>query len=419
MKNRWFNLLLSVLLICSFTVAEQRSKNVILLIGDGLGVNQRIAASSYLGRPLEMDGGIKTLITTHSANSAVTDSAAAATALATGKKTNNGMLSISPDGKVLPTILERAGDLGMATGLVATSTITHATPAAFAAHRQNRNDELGVALDFFANKVDLLFGGGRELFLPPAKGGKRTDGKDLIAEFQRAGYYYLEQKAQLEELKALPAIGLFTDAGFPYAIENDGTLPTMHDLTKKALELLSQSPSGFFLMVEGSQIDWTCHANDPAATLFEIVAFDEAVAEALDFAKTHPDTLVIVVGDHETGGLKLGDGDPRALRSMKTSSRKLAQILNQNRNKAHELFCDYTGICPLPEELEKLMRTGNLEAAISKFLSEEAGLKWSTGGHSGAPLPLTAFGSGAELFREATDNTHVPQLVAESLGIEL
>lgn len=416
-KKRLFVLLLCFLLLCTSTYANPRAKNVILLIGDGMGTNQRLAATSYLGQSLHMDGEIRTIITTHSANSAVTDSAAAATALATGQKTNNGYLSISPDGEKLTTILEKAAAAGKATGLVATSTITHATPAAFAAHRNNRNDELGVALDFLDNKVDLLLGGGRQLFLPISKGGRRTDGRDLTSEFQTLGYKYLEKTKELESLSSLPALGLFIDEGFPYAIENDGSLPTMAQMTKKALELLSQNQEGFFLMVEGSQIDWTCHANDPAATFFEIVAFDEAVAEALRFATDHPETLVVVVGDHETGGLKLGEGDPGALRSVRTSSRKLAQILDADPDRAHELFCEYTGICPLPEELKKLL-AGNLEAAISKFLSQQAGLSWSTGGHTKTPLPLTAFGQNAKYFLEAKDNTQVPKLIGKAMGIE-
>lgn len=339
MFKKCLRIVLCLLLAAGTVFASLPTKNVILFIGDGLGPNQRIAARAYAGGSLAMDGEISTLITTHSANSQVTDSAAAGTALATGRKTNNGYISVSPSGEKLTTILELAQKKGMKTGLVATSTITHATPAAFAAHRQSRSDEQGVALDFLANKVDLLLGGGRKFFLPTGQGGRRTDGRNLIAEFQALGYTYVEDKSQLDRLSTLPALGLFAGDGFPFFIEDNGSMPTMRELTRKALELLSQAEEGFFVMIEGSHIDWACHENDPASTLYEIAAFDEAVAEALEFLAENPDTLIVVCADHETGGLILVENsNPAALRQVKTSSRRLEQLLQQNRAKAKETF---------------------------------------------------------------------------------
>lgn len=405
------------LLLLSTLVTAQEAQNVILLIGDGMGVTQREATRLYLGRDLAMDSDLSVLITTHSANNQTTDSAAAATALATGKKTNNGLLSIDPEGRHLPTILEEAKKKGLATGLVATSAITHATPAAFGAHRANRNDELGVALDYLENKVDLLMGGGKSFFLPTKEGGKRTDGRNLVAEFKELGYRAAFSEEELAAIPFLPALVLFDE--FPYALDNDGSYPTMAEMTKEALRLM-ENEAGFFLMVEGSQIDWACHANDPIATLSEIAAFDQAVEAALEFATKHPQTLVIVVGDHETGGLKLtGEGDPSMLKDAKLSVGKLAALLEKNPDTAHELFCENVGVCPLPWELDKLMAKSNLERELSLFISEQAGLSWSTTGHTGAPLPLTAFGASAELFAQATDNTQVPQLIAKALGFEL
>lgn len=348
LRPRWSRLLIFLLLLCSLAGANQQVKNVILMIGDGMGANQRLAASLHLERSLAMDGGVKRMITTYSANNSVTDSAAGATALATGKKTNNNRVSIGPDLEILPTILELAKEKGLAVGLVVTDSMTGATPAAFAAHQRSRSDHQRIANDYFTNKVDLLFGGGREWFLPADKGGKRTDGRDLVVEFQNTGYHYLENSVQLNKLSSLPVIGLL----------NRGSLPNGTDLaqmTKKAIELMSQTDQGFFLMVEGSQIDNACHSNNLSLCISEVVAFEEAVVEALEFAKDHPQTLVVVTADHETGGLNYVDG---------------------------------------------------------RF-------EWSTTGHTGIPVPLNAFGAGAELFNSVSDNTHVPQIIAKLLGLEL
>ena len=416
MFKKCWKIVCCMLLVASAVFANLPAKNVILFIGDGMGPNQRTAARAYLGRSLAMDSDITTFYSTYSANNEVTDSAAGATALATGHKTNNGYLSISPSGEKLTTILELAKKQGMKTGLVATSTITHATPAAFAAHRISRNDEVGVALDFLENKVDLLLGGGRNVFLPTDQGGKRTDGRNLVAEFQALGYIYVENGSQLNQLSSLPALCLLADDGFPYAIENDGSVPTMREMTQKALELLSQSETGFFLMVEGSQIDWACHANEPAAALYEVAAFDEAVAAALEFLADNPDTLIVVCADHETGGLIMEDAEPGVLRQVRTSSRMLASLLQQNPTQAREVFYQYTGFQLSDEELEQLLQA-NIANAISQFLSKKAGLKWQTTDHSAAKVPLTAFGAGAELFYTIKDNTDVPKIIASLMGI--
>ena len=252
------------------TVSSRSVRNVIFLIGDGMGVSQvalaRIKALGSEGK-LHMErmpiGG---LIRTHSADDLVTDSAAGGTALACGIKTENGMVGMAPNKAKYHSILEAAKAKGMATGLVATSAITHATPATFASHVPSRGDETDIAEQLLANKVDVMFGGGRKFFLPRSEEGSgRKDAKNLLAQAKEAGYTYIETGDQLGTANSLPVLGLFQLAALTTGPEE----PSLATLTDKAIGLLKDTRKGlfvrrrgFFLMVEGSQIDWACHDND-------------------------------------------------------------------------------------------------------------------------------------------------------------
>ena len=338
-----------------------RVKNVILLIGDGMGLSQiaaaRIKAVGAKGK-LHLDRiPVTGLITTCSAGSLVTDSAAAATALATGRKTNNGMIGVDPQGKRLPTILEAAKDRGMATGLVVTSTITHATPGPFAAHVKSRYDEVTIATQLLNTKVNVLLGGGKAFFLPrSAPGSKRKDDRDLIGEAREKGYLVVQTKEELEKAEAKYVLGLFQLRG----LTTKPPEPSLAEMTGKAIRLLSRSDKGFFLMVEGSQIDWASHRNDINDAIKQTLLFDEAVKAVLDFALADKRTLVVVTADHETGGL--------------------------------------------------VVRGGSLQG-------NNLTVTWTTNGHTPPPVPLSAFGPGAEAFMGLHDNTDVPKILAKSLGL--
>ncbi|HNT77020.1 MAG TPA: alkaline phosphatase [Anaerolineae bacterium] len=285
--------------------------NIILFIGDGMGEAQRTAArwaAHGQERKLAMDfmphqGWART-----ESLLGVTDSAAAATALATGHKTLNGMLAMDSLFNPLPTILEQAQRRGMAVGLVSLTEIAHATPAAFAAHVPLRSQMEDIALQMIERKVTVLLGGGEDTFLPPSMtgcfptAGNRSDGRNLIQEAIEKGYTYTCDGAHLmtaaEDASRL--LGLFDDAGMtrPHS-------PTLATMTHAALIVLSQDPEGFFLMVEGGQIDWAAHANDAENVIGDTLAFDDAVAIAQAFAVGRPQTLIIVTADHETGGMAL------------------------------------------------------------------------------------------------------------------
>ncbi|MHC4520235.1 MAG: alkaline phosphatase [Planctomycetota bacterium] len=347
---------------------SKRVKNVILCIGDGMGLNQvflaRLRATGADGK-LHMERlPVNGLVRTHSANRLVTDSAAAGTAISSGIKTKNGMIGMAPGGKRYRTILEAAKVKGMATGLVATSAITHATPASFAAHVKNRKMETRIAEHLIANRVNVLLGGGRAFFLPRSDpNSDRKDDRDLIAEARDAGYVYVESAAELRSVRAPYLLGLFQVE----ALTTIPPEPPLALLTRKAIGALRNaelSPSGqrngFFLMVEGSQIDWAGHSNDADNCVRQTLLFDQAVKAAVDFALRDGRTLVIVTADHETGGLTIP----------------------------------------------------------SKSADEtDVEVAWSTGGHTASPVPIYAMGPHAERFAGVYDNTEIAKRLATLLEL--
>ncbi len=302
---------LIVIILCLFAVLPTSAKasspkNIILFIGDGMGVSQLSAAKIIQGKlNLERFKHLG-LLTTYSNDELVTDSAAAATAMATGFKTNNTMLSVSPQGKPLKTIIEYAQQKQKATGLVATSAITHATPAAFAVHVNSRKKHALIAEQLSQSGIDVLLGGGWGYFVPISTAGSlRWDNSNLLA---RLAEHYPLIKTE-KELKSIGdesrLIGLFAVKHMAKVAQRQ---PDLVSMTKAAIKILERNSHGFFLMVEGSQIDWGGHANDQDYVISELVDFDKAVGAGLDFASNRDDTLVIVVADHETGGFAIHDG---------------------------------------------------------------------------------------------------------------
>ena len=280
--------------------------NVVLMIGDGMGVAHLTSARIAAG-DLEMErlttGG---LVATWSADGLVTDSAASATAYATGERTLNGSVSVSPSGVPLKTVLEHAEERGMATGLVTTCSLTHATPAAFVAHVAGREDDCEIARQIAESDVEVLFGGGLSFFLPAGvQGGARPDGADLLSALRKRMPVALTPGDFRRIGRADRAAALLAPEHPPAAYERDPALP---ELTEKALEILSRDDDGFFLMVEGSQIDWAAHENEHDWLVEEALDFDRAVGIVMDFAEMDGRTLVVVTADHETGGYCLLGG---------------------------------------------------------------------------------------------------------------
>ena len=289
-------------------------RNIILLIGDGMGVAHltfsHLATGGLNAERMPVGGLIKTF----PFGGMVTDSAASGTAMATGYKTRNGVISMSPEGDSLRTVLEYAEERGMVTGLVATSSITHATPAVFAAHVPDRGMETEIARQMAESGVDVLIGGGWSFFVPhDVAGSRRTDDLDLIEELKKR-MAVVRSVEELMKLDAATAAAAFlAPRECPPAEERDYSLA---DLAARAIEILAGGSEGFFLMIEGSQIDWAAHDNDDDGILHEMKDFDGAVGAALDFAGKDGATLVIMTSDHETGGFALHESSMHSSRMV-------------------------------------------------------------------------------------------------------
>lgn len=338
-------------------------KNIIFMVGDGMGLAHINAArlkarhenKSFIIDTLPVTG----LVNTHASNHLITDSAAAATALATGYKTSNKTIGMSPDGKKFKTILEAAQDKKMATGLVATSSITHATPAAFVAHVRSRKQQSEIAEQLLESQTDVLLGGGKAFFLPDtAADSLREDGQDLIAKAKLKGYTLLETRRELLTNSDDKILGLFAKDGLNFK-ESE---PSLAEMTQAALNRLSKNQTGFILIVEGSQIDWASHHKNTDETIHQTILFDHAVETALNFAKTNGETLLLVTADHETGGMTINKG---------------------------------------------------------KLDGSRLEIRWTTKKHTAIDVPLYAYGPGAIEFTGTMDNTIIPKKLAEILNLSL
>ncbi len=277
-------------------------KNVILMIGDGMGLPDVNSAMSVSDKPLNIERcQVIGLQKTYSSDNYITDSGAAGTALATGTKTKNGAIGMDPQGNRVRSILEIAEENGLATGLVSTSSITHATPASFIAHQSNRGSYEDIASDFLKTDIDVFIGGGYDHF------ARRKDNLILTDSLKLRGY---EVDTTLEKILGSTSMKL---AGFTAPVHNPYRLKGRGDMlpqsSVKAIEILNKNKKGFFLMIEGSQIDWAGHANVADTLIDETLDFDKAVGAVLDFAKRDGHTLVIITADHETGGVTITGGD--------------------------------------------------------------------------------------------------------------
>lgn len=325
------------------TIKDGRTpKNIVLLIGDGMGIAHIHAGMTVnKGHLYLLYFKNMGLSKTHSSDNYITDSAASGTALASGKKTKNGMIGMTPDSLNVQSILEYAEVLGKSTGLVSTSSITHATPASFIAHQPSRNMYDAIASDFLKTDIDVFIGGGEENF------SSRKDGQNLVHELEKKEYQVFNDLELIKTVKDGKLAGFTNSSHNPSFDERKDMLPVS---TNTALNILDNNKKGFFLMVEGSQIDWAGHANNTDFLVGEMLDFDYTIGEVLKFAAKNKNTLVIVTADHETGGLAAAGGD-----------------------------------------YEK----GTFKGA------------YTSKGHTGIMVPVFAWGPGSELFTGIMDNTEI------------
>jgi len=333
-----------------------------------MGLNQIYSARVYKNgpnQPLELEQfSHQSLIKTCSL-SGVTDSAASGTALATGTKTKNQRVGMSPDKIPLPNLVELARKQGKAVGLVTTDQLVGATPSTFALHQEQRYSYQELAEDYLSAELDLILGGGKKWFI------QKKDGENLIAQFEKAGYQVVFNWGALEKIKAGKVFGAFSDKEMTFELnrEPDSEEPHLYQMTQKAIEVLSQDPDGFFLMVEGARIDHACHKADLSLMLFEVLALEDAVKIAKKWQEKNPDTLILVTADHETGGLELKAKD------------------YQKGDKVEHIF------------------KRNIPGIIAL--------------HSSQRVALFAQGPGAELVEKAEDNTEVFCIISSVMGLEI
>ncbi len=279
----------------------KRPRNIIFMVGDGMGLTQVYAGMVTNGMHLNLEQCKHIgLSKTYSADNLITDSAAGATAFSIGKKTYNGAIGVDKDSVSHETILERASKEGLATGMVVTCPITHATPASFIAHQPSRSLDEAIAADMLKTPVNVLIGGGQKFF------DQRSDKRNLSAEFRAKGYTVTSSMDSILKFNGDKLIG-FTALEDPKKV-NEGRGNQLEITTQKAVDLLSRNKKGFFLMVEGSQIDWGGHSNETDYITSEMVDFDLAIGRVLEFAKKNKRTLVVITADHETGGFAINGG---------------------------------------------------------------------------------------------------------------
>ena len=330
----------------------KKPKNVIMMIGDGMGVTAVFAGLTANGGHLFLDNFKQIGFSkTQSSDNYITDSAAGGTALSSGIKTYNGAIGVDTDTVAVKTILEMAEDKGMSTGLVSTSAITHATPASYIAHQGSRGSYEDIAADFLKTDIDVFIGGGYKHF------AERADKRDLTVDLKQKGYQVLRNMDDIYNVKTGKLAGLTAEEhNDPYP-KRVMSLPRS---TETAVNILSQNKKGFFIMIEGSQIDWGGHQNNTGYLVREMLDFDQSIGKALEFAANDGETLIVVTADHETGGLALTGGN---------------------------------------------MQTGRIKGAFS------------TGDHTSVMVPVFAYGPGAENFTGIMENTDIAKNIMKLLEL--
>lgn len=403
-------------------------KNVIFLVGDGMGVTYTSAYRYLKDNPktpeaerTELDKYLvgNQMTYPEDPNQNVTDSASAATAMSAGIKTYNNAIAVDNDGTEVKTVLEAAKENGKATGLVATSEITHATPASFGAHDESRKNMNAIADDYYDelvngdHKIDVMLGGGLSNFI-------RND-RNLVEEFQKDGFSYVDNKEDMLKDTNDQVLGLFAKGGMDKMIDRKEETPSLEEMTNSAIKRLNKDKDGFFLMVEGSQIDWAGHDNDIVAAMSEMEDFEKAYKAAIEFAKKDKHTLVVATADHSTGGYSIGAngiynwfGAPIKA-AKRTPDFMAAEIANGADTEATlKKYIDFPSV-GLPEltteEIDsvKAAATTNkavdIDNAIEKIFDKRSNTGWTTGGHTGEDVPVYAFGPGKERFYGQIDNT--------------
>ena len=449
----------------------KKAKYVFFFIGDGMSMTQINATEIFKGTLDSSDPmNLKKLNftafphigmqATHSANTFITDSAAAGTALASGHKTNNDVLGVDPTATVkFKTMAEMAKEKGMKVGIVSSVSIDHATPGAFYAHESSRKNLYQIGLALTDSGFDYFGGGG---LLQPT--GKKKDQPHVLDIARQKGYKVVNTKEEISSLTKTSgksiAINpvLDADAALEYEVDRTQQL-SLADFTRKGIELLD-NPNGFFFMVEGGKIDWACHANDAATTLRDMLAFEAAIQEALQFYAQHPDeTLIVITGDHETGGMSIGFAGTKYQIFFNTINKQSLSFLEfdkqikayrQSTAPENATLNDWLPVLEGKFALDNLTdyERSRLEASLASsmtdpknsnkdphsyllyggyepfsitvthILNQRAGIGWTTYAHTGVAIPVYAQGIGGESFQGSYDNTDIAKKIMAIMGFK-
>ncbi|MEI6895654.1 MAG: alkaline phosphatase [Colwellia sp.] len=441
-------------------IAFSAPKNIIMVVGDGMGPAYITAYRYFKDNPatktIEQTVFDRTLVGIASTYPArvsgyVTDSAASATALATGIKSYNGAIGVDVDKNPVETVLEWAKKQGMKTGVVVTSQVNHATPASYLAHNESRKNYNAIADSYLDDgiKADIILGGGWQYFI--------RDDRNLVNEFKAAGFHYLDTPKTLNNLPPqTQVLGLFADVGLPWALDDANKL-RLSAMTKAAVKQLdsyqvsqdqASTEQGYFLLVEASQIDWAGHANDIAAAMAEMDDLAKTLEYLEEYVKNNPDTLVIVTADHSTGGFTVAanglyEWDPTILRKMKHSPQKIAKqlvkteisiksaserlnfnvtaeeviLLQQAKNQTIAELASFNHLNKAEQKKTSKPRVSkSIYGAIKQIIDTRTNTGWTSDGHTAIDVPVFAFGKSSTMFKGQMDNTDIAKKIFILLG---
>lgn len=426
------------------------AKNIIFLVSDGMSsgtlnmadilMRHKYGKTSTWINLYETNLVKRALMDTASANSFITDSAAAGSAWGGGMRVRNGALNIGPKGERPVPILQKFKSMGKAVGCVTSVQITHATPASFCVNNGSRNAMAEIAEDYLKLRFDVMMGGGANYFSPE----KRADQRDLFEAYKQTGFDLVRNSKELQQTKGdKPIMGIFADEGLPYAVDriNDPnlkeTVPSLAEMTKKAIDLLKNNPNGFVMQVEGGKVDWAAHGNDAPALLYDQVDFDESVKVAMDFAQINEDTLVIITTDHGNAnpGLFYSSQANKNFERLYETKASNEWILNQitpdyNVEKIRDLFMAHQQIPMKKEEAEVILASYQVGAdglynpsslpliPLAGIQSSYTSIQWAGTNHSADHVELAMYGPGSEKLGGFVRNFELHNFMLEACEAE-
>ena len=414
--------------VASTTASKKTAKNIIFLVSDGMSSGTLNIADILIrhkeGKPstwinlYEKNMVRRALMDTSSASSLVTDSAAAGSAWGGGMRVRNGALNIGPNGEKPVPILQKFKSVGKSVGCVTTVQITHATPASFCVNNGSRNAMSVIAEDYLGLRFDVMMGGGAEFFSPE----KRADNRDLFDAFNQTGFDVARNRSEMMKAKGeKPLLGVFSENGLPYAIdrinnkESSENIPSLAEMTKKAIDIMSKNPKGFVMQVEGGKVDWAAHGNDAAALLYDQLDFDAAIGVAMDFAMKDKETLVIITTDHGNSnpGLFYHSKANQNFERLFETTASNEWVLNQinpsfSNTQVIDFFMEYQKIPLTQEEAQTILSTYKYNDEglynpqnlpfypLSSIQSNYTSIQWAGTNHSADYVELAMYGPGSE-----------------------